>query len=472
MPRRKVSLGADGEEPAVSSPPPEVKESSHAEVETESVELTASEESAAENIDETNNEVDLVSDGSDDEQKKTTPEENSNEPSEDITSQEQSDEEVDIDVETKTENDSPDSDFVDDEKEISDYLSAETGISDNEPEEESPAESNEESSDEEIPESVPTLSRMNRGKRRIRQITLSGEYEFTPSLKQKYDDLYKALKDKRTLKAKIVKQAPGDVIAAQCTISGYEEFTILVPNQFMDFSAMSSDVPKTLQAKKIADMIGAEINVVIESLDFKSRLCIGNRALANYFLRRRYYYRGRRLPGAKRSSIVSIGTVVKNAPIIEVTSQAIRVDVLGAVSRIPLEELSYEYVFNAREKFHVGKKIDVVVKELEKIETSMVDAAKAGYPVKLAVSYKDLIDDESAINLLNATEGEIVIATVKRITSSDKVMLRTATGYNCHTRRVNGRVYRTLRVGSEVKVRLLVKDMKRSIGVVDIIDII
>ena len=102
----------------------------------------------------------------------------------------------------------------------------------------------------------------------------------------------------------------------------------------------------------------------------------------------------------------------------------------------------------------------------------MVDAAKAGYPVKLAVSYKDLIDDESAINLSNATEGEIVIATVKRITNSDKVMLRTATGYNCHPRRVNGRVYRTLRVGSEVKVRLLVKDMKRSIGVVDIIDII
>lgn len=112
---------------------------------------------------------------------------------------------------------------------------------------------------------------------------------------QKWADLH-GFRAKRTpLYAMIIKSiSASTATAAVVQIAGYEEFKIIVPFAYMDIKIAKKNPTVAEQKLLIENRIGAKIPIVITELDYESGngTGVGNCAIANALLRRRYFYRG------------------------------------------------------------------------------------------------------------------------------------------------------------------------------------
>lgn len=322
---------------------------------------------------------------------------------------------------------------------------------------------------ENIPESIPTFAHMSRNKKVAKVVNerMTVDYDYTPSEVVKWDELRRIKNSKRIKKALVVKTVTdGKIVAAYCLLKGFEQFPMLVPFDYLDVPyQLLTGATKSQKIDFINNLIGAQINVVIELLSPKIRQGIANRALANYIMRRKYFVRGFRRKNASRKSIVAPGTVIQDAQIIGVYERAIRVEIFGATTRIPVEELTHELITSCYQCYHIGERIAVKVTDIDFVNDDNCN-------VVLKASAKALLPDNSIIALNNAVPGEVCLATVVRFTyENGRVLCRSATGYNCLVRSVGDRI-KELRPGSVVKIKLISKYEKQNLGIVDLLSVI
>lgn len=325
---------------------------------------------------------------------------------------------------------------------------------------------------ESVPDSIPVLIRQVPSKKVAKRLNESMiyDYGFTPSDIIKWDTLHKYKNTHRVLKARVIKcvtkkTANREIIAAYCQIPGFEKFPMLVGIDYLDAPYAVIEGSRENKIKYIERLIGAQINIVIEELFAKQKNGLANRALANYFLRRKYFRKGFYAPGRKEKTIVGEGTVVNDAQIITVYELAIRCEVFGANTVIPVEDLRYDLITSCFKEYHIGERIALKIKDIRLVNDDNCS-------VIFHASVKDLLSDDASLALEEAEIGEFCLAKVVRISyNSGRILCKSMTGYNCVVRSVTPYI-KELRPNSTVKARLVSKDEKSHLGIVDLIDII
>ena len=145
----------------------------------------------------------------------------------------------------------------------------------------------------------------------------------------------------------------------------YRDQRVVIPiSELLPYDIEETSVTgatKTERLSKIANnMLGCDIDFVIAGIDKRSRSVVASRKEAMLKKRRRFYL----TLGDYGLPQVHEGRTVQ-ARIIAVSAYNIRVDVFGVETVIPNQDLSWEWLANATEKYSVGEKILVKVNRVE-----------------------------------------------------------------------------------------------------------
>ena len=105
------------------------------------------------------------------------------------------------------------------------------------------------------------------------------------------------------------------------------------------------------QNKILGNMLGCEIDFIVKGLDNATRSIVASRKDAMYKKRQIFY-----MPDANGISRVSEGRIVQ-ARIIAVAEKTIRVEIFGVECSILARDLSWDWLGDATEHFHVGELI-------------------------------------------------------------------------------------------------------------------
>lgn len=109
------------------------------------------------------------------------------------------------------------------------------------------------------------------------------------------------------------------------------------------------------QNKILGNMLGCEIDFIVKGLDNSTRSVVASRKDAMYKKRQIFY-----LPDANGNSRVCEDRVVQ-ARVIAVAEKVIRVEIFGVECSILARDLSWDWLGDATEHFHVGEHILVHV---------------------------------------------------------------------------------------------------------------
>jgi len=102
------------------------------------------------------------------------------------------------------------------------------------------------------------------------------------------------------------------------------------------------------QNKILGNMLGCEIDFIVKGLDNASRSIVASRKDAMYKKRQVFY-----LPDANNNSQVYEDRIVQ-ARVIAVAEKVVRVEIFGVECSILARDLSWDWMGDATEHFHVG----------------------------------------------------------------------------------------------------------------------
>ncbi len=105
------------------------------------------------------------------------------------------------------------------------------------------------------------------------------------------------------------------------------------------------------QNKILGNMLGCEIDFIIKGLDNASRSVVASRKDAMYKKRQIFY-----MPDANGNSRVCEDRIVQ-ARVIAVAEKVVRVEIFGTECSILARDLSWDWMGDATERFHVGEQI-------------------------------------------------------------------------------------------------------------------
>ena len=136
----------------------------------------------------------------------------------------------------------------------------------------------------------------------------------------------------------------------------YKDQRIVIPLSEMMINLKedaSSDYGELLnrQNKILGNMLGAEIDFLIKGIDNKSRSVAASRKDAMLKKRQIFY-----LPDANGNSRVCEGRIVQ-ARVIAVAEKTVRTEIFGVEYSILARDLSYDWMGDATENYHVGDQI-------------------------------------------------------------------------------------------------------------------
>ena len=103
-------------------------------------------------------------------------------------------------------------------------------------------------------------------------------------------------------------------------------------------------------------MLGAEIDFIIKGLDARARSIAASRKDAMY-KKRQIFYLDKDASGKPK---VYEDRIVQ-ARVVAVTEKVVRVELFGVETSIPARDLSFDWLGDAKERFHVGEQILVRV---------------------------------------------------------------------------------------------------------------
>ena len=167
------------------------------------------------------------------------------------------------------------------------------------------------------------------------------------------------------------------------------------PDDYRDMSR--SDVHEYLLTKRL----GAEFDYIIKGIDPKAKIAVASRLDAMKAKRRMYYSdidsgAGRRLrEGA-----------IAEARVVSVIRTGIFVDLFGAEIFIPLKELSYQRIMDAKLYYQTGQRVLVKVLSINIIDKNTVE---------VEASVKQTTENPSAQALRKYTVGSKYVGTVSLV---------------------------------------------------------
>lgn len=151
----------------------------------------------------------------------------------------------------------------------------------------------------------------------------------------------------------------------------YKDMRVIIPLAEMMINLVEDEAHNygemiQRQNKILGNMLGCEIDFIVKGLDNASRSVVASRKDAMYKKRQVFY-----LPDANNNSQVCEDRIVQ-ARVIAVAEKVVRVDIFGVESSILARDLSWDWMGDATEYFHVGNHIlvrilNVTVNSLEDI---------------------------------------------------------------------------------------------------------
>ena len=148
----------------------------------------------------------------------------------------------------------------------------------------------------------------------------------------------------------IEKTENGSLIA----IVYYKDFRTVIPitemmiNLVQDESHDYGDI-SLRQNKVLNNMLGCEIDFIVKGLDAQSRSVVASRKEA-MLKKRQIFYLDRDTSG---NSKIYEDRIVQ-ARVVAVAEKVVRAEIFGVETSIPARDLSFDWLGDARERFHVG----------------------------------------------------------------------------------------------------------------------
>ena len=151
----------------------------------------------------------------------------------------------------------------------------------------------------------------------------------------------------------------------------YKEMRVVIPLSEMMINLVedeSHDYGELAQrqSKILGNMLGCEIDFLVKGLDTASRSVVASRKDAMYKKRQIFY-----MPDSSGNSRVCEDRIVQ-ARVIAVAEKVVRVEIFGVECSILARDLSWDWLGDANERFHVGDQIlvrilSVVIKDQQDI---------------------------------------------------------------------------------------------------------
>ena len=140
----------------------------------------------------------------------------------------------------------------------------------------------------------------------------------------------------------------------------YKEMRVVIPLSEMMINLVESedhDYGEMVQRqnKILGNMLGCEIDFIIKGIDNESRSVVASRKDAMHKKRQIFY-----LPDAAGNTRVCEDRIVQ-ARVIAVAEKVVRVEIFGVECSILARDLSWDWMGDATESFHVGEQILVRV---------------------------------------------------------------------------------------------------------------
>ncbi len=151
----------------------------------------------------------------------------------------------------------------------------------------------------------------------------------------------------------IEKTEAGSLIA----VIYYKEFRAVIPITEMMINLLQDEAHdygdlSLRQNKVLNNMLGCEIDFLIKGLDTKTRSIVASRKEA-MLKKRQIFYLDQDSSGQRK---VYVDRIVQ-ARVIAVAEKVVRAEIFGVETSIPARDLSFDWLGDARERFHVGEHI-------------------------------------------------------------------------------------------------------------------
>lgn len=152
---------------------------------------------------------------------------------------------------------------------------------------------------------------------------------------------------------------------ATITIVYYKNFRVVIPITEMMINLVEDETHNygelSLRQNKIVNtMLGCEIDFIIKGLDSKERRIVASRKDA-MLKKRQIFYFDQDSSGTPK---VYPDRVVQ-ARVISIAEKVVRAEIFGVETSIPARDLSFDWLGDARERFHVGDHILVRIQEVK-----------------------------------------------------------------------------------------------------------
>lgn len=159
----------------------------------------------------------------------------------------------------------------------------------------------------------------------------------------------------------IEKTEAGTLIA----IVYYKDFRTVIPINEMMIHLVQDEAHDygdlaLRQNKILNNMLGCEIDFIIKGLDTKTRSVVASRKDA-MLKKRQIFYLDKTSSGNTK---IFVDRIVQ-ARVIAVAEKVIRTEIFGLETAIPARDLSFDWLGDARERFHVGEHILVRILDIQ-----------------------------------------------------------------------------------------------------------
>ena len=193
-------------------------------------------------------------------------------------------------------------------------------------------------------------------------LTLNADTEIeTPESREEtiWHELQNAYRTKKILTGNlggIEKMEGGGTIA----VIYYKEMRIAIPLSEMMINLIEDENHNygelvQRQNKILGNMLGCEVDFIVKGLDSASRSIVASRKDAMYKKRQIFY-----LPSANTNSRIRVcEDRIVQARVIAVAEKVVRVEIFGVECSILARDLSWDWLGDATEHFHVGEQIQV-----------------------------------------------------------------------------------------------------------------
>lgn len=181
----------------------------------------------------------------------------------------------------------------------------------------------------------------------------NGSYETAAGAKeQAWYELQNAYRSRRILSGILggIEESGESSIA----IVYYKDFRVVIPVDEMMLNLTENEGygdMKTRQLRILNNMLGCKVDFVILGIDNAAQSVVASRKQAMLMKRNKFFFGENGL-----SPMVTEGRIVQ-ARVIAVAEKVVRLEIFGVECSVPARNLSWEWIGDAREQFHIGDEV-------------------------------------------------------------------------------------------------------------------